>query len=485
MRLREGGSQTDLDIVSLFDLKNWLKRQLYSPLEFAMMLLMKTPKRELTIITMILIALVVGACRSAPSTPTTVPTLTAINPTSTALPIPSATTTPPATDTATPTSSLPISSAPDGLRMAYIFDGNLYFQDGSKPPVQLTDSREDRQPISFSEDGKRVFFTRGRGEIYSINVDGSQEQALVTNDVLLTFGADYYDETTTPCDPVLVPHTHLLLFRTCSVSVQSTILHHDDVFIVDADTNKVKLIFPREQGGRFYVSSDGSMIAIDKLNSIDILGIDGRVIRSKVATYPQSELISMGARVYWVSDSKELIMLLPSKTFVDTFPPPTYTVWRYSLDTHTSVQIQLDPTPMNLGEIWVSPDGNWIAYFNFFEGFFLGNLQDGSTQAYPQAHRYGNPLGWSPDSVHFIYEMPDPSGTDTGLGLASINAPPVFLGRGGFFIGWLDASRYLYIANTYGYAIGEIGKELIAILVGSTQPFIRPDFGTLIFKFQP
>jgi hypothetical protein len=81
--------------------------------------------------------------------------------------------------------------------------------------------------------------------------------------------------------------------------------------------------------------------------------------------------------------------------------------------------------------------------------------------------------------------MPDPSGTDTGLGLASINAPPIFLGRGGFFIGWLDASRYLYIANTYGYAIGEIGKEPIAILVGSTQPFIRPDFGTLIFNFQP
>jgi len=417
-------------------------------------------------------AVQLAACGiSAPATTaeaTIMPSPTLAVPTNTEIPSPLSTST---------LSEIPISFPPDGLCMAYIVDDNLYYQNGANPPLQLTNRGEDKRPLFFSEDGRKVFFTRDRGEIYSIDVDGNEEQALVTNDVLLTFGADYYDETTKPCDPVLAPHTHLLLFRTCSVSVQSTILHHDDVFIVNADTNKVKLIFPRKQGGRFYVSPDGSMIAIDRLNSIDILGIDGRVIRSKVATYPRSELISVGARVYWVSDSKELIMLLPSKTFVDTFPPPTYTVWRYSFDSHTSVQIQLDPTPTMLGEIWVSPDGNWITYFVHNQGMFLGNLQDGSTQAY----QFGLPHEWSPDSMHFIYDA-DPLEAD--LSLASVNAPSVFIGKGGF-ISWLDASRYLYIDNTYGYAIGEIGKEPIAILVGSTQPFIQPDFGTLIFNFQP
>ncbi len=70
MRLRKGGSLIDLDNVSLFDLKNWLKRQLYSPLEFAMMSLMKTPKRELTVFSMILIALLVGACGNVAPVPT-------------------------------------------------------------------------------------------------------------------------------------------------------------------------------------------------------------------------------------------------------------------------------------------------------------------------------------------------------------------------------------------------------------------------------
>jgi len=359
--------------------------------------------------------------------------------------------------------------------MAYVIDGNLYYQNGGNPPLQLTDSGEDRRPISFSEDGKRVFFTRGPQEIYSIDVDGSQEQALVTTDLLLTMVANY-DKSTTPCNPILVPHTQLLLFNTCYHSIESTPLNHDDLFIADADNNLVRLILP-EKGGYSYVSPNGRMIAVDRQNSIDILGIDGRILYSKIVTYPRSEQISTAGRVYWASDSKELILLLPSKTFVDTFPPPTYTVWRYSLDTHTSVQIQLDPTPTMLGEIWVSPDGNWITYFVHNEGMFLGNLQDGSTQAY----HFGSPHEWSPDSMHFIYDA-DP--LDADLSLASINAPPVFIGKGGF-IGWLDASRYLYIDNTYGYAIGEIGKEPIAILVGSTQPFIQPDFGTLIFSFQP
>jgi hypothetical protein len=377
----------------------------------------------------------------------------------------------------TPTPSpIPVSSPPEGLRMAYIVDDNLYYQNGANPPLQLTNRGEDKRPLFFSEDGRKVFFTRGRGEIYSIDVDGNEEQALVTTDLLLTMIANY-DKSTTPCNPVLVPNTQFLLFNTCYHSIESTTLNHDDLFIADAGNNLVSLILP-EQGGASYVSPNGKMIAVDRQNSIDILGIDGRVIRSKIATYPRSELISTAARVYWVSDSKELIMLLPSKTFIDTFPPPSYTVWRFSFDTHTSVQIHLDPTPTNLGEIWVSPDGNWITYFVYNEGMFLGNLQDGITQAY----QYGLPHEWSPDSMHFIYEASDPSGTDTGLSLASVNALPVFIGKGGF-IGWLDASKYLYY-SAKTFVVGEIGKEPIPILVGPTQPFIQARPATLIFNFQ-
>jgi hypothetical protein len=63
--------------------------------------------------------------------------------------------------------------------MAYVIDGNLYFQDGSNPPRQLTNRGED-WVCFFSEDGEKIFFLRGanpRFDLYSMNVDGSSEQA--------------------------------------------------------------------------------------------------------------------------------------------------------------------------------------------------------------------------------------------------------------------------------------------------------------------
>jgi hypothetical protein len=48
----------------------------------------------------------------------------------------------------------------EGLRMAYIVDGNLYLQDSGNEPIQLTDSGEDHTPI-FSDDGEKIVFFRG------------------------------------------------------------------------------------------------------------------------------------------------------------------------------------------------------------------------------------------------------------------------------------------------------------------------------------
>ena len=42
--------------------------------------------------------------------------------------------------------------------MAYTIDGNLYLQDGTNPPIQLTnDERRDHTPV-FSDDGEKIVF---------------------------------------------------------------------------------------------------------------------------------------------------------------------------------------------------------------------------------------------------------------------------------------------------------------------------------------
>ena len=43
--------------------------------------------------------------------------------------------------------------------MAYSIDGNLYFQDGSNQPLQLTNSGEDWHLVFFSDDGEKIFFS--------------------------------------------------------------------------------------------------------------------------------------------------------------------------------------------------------------------------------------------------------------------------------------------------------------------------------------
>jgi len=53
----------------------------------------------------------------------------------------------------------------EGLRVAYIIDGNLYVQDSGKQAVQLTYSGQDGGPI-FSDDGQKIVFYRGENQLW-------------------------------------------------------------------------------------------------------------------------------------------------------------------------------------------------------------------------------------------------------------------------------------------------------------------------------
>jgi hypothetical protein len=110
------------------------------------------PVLDLRVLLFILIAIPLAACTVAVPVPvataTALPSLTAsVIPTDT-VPAPTASSTPTleAASTLVPPS---LSVPPDGLRMAYIRKGNLYFQEGNHPPLQLTNSGEDRDPVFF------------------------------------------------------------------------------------------------------------------------------------------------------------------------------------------------------------------------------------------------------------------------------------------------------------------------------------------------
>ncbi len=357
--------------------------------------------------------------------------------------------------------------------MAYVIDGKLYLQDGSHPSVQLTSSGEDRSPV-FSDDGERLVFYRGvlSHNVYMINADGSQEQALVTRDLLTSLGLGY-DASTELRSMAFIPGTHQLLFNTHQF--QPTGVEPDDanrlsakpnqdLLLVDADTAEIKQLLAPGQGGIFQVSPDGKLIGVQTLDHIEVIGLDGQLIHNDLATYPAAWLYNSQPDIYWAQDSSRLSVVLPIPTgsALDSPGPQPRTVWQYFMNGGPVTQIQLSPPPIG-NSFSISPDGDWIAYTYYYypgqtdpataTGTYIGRLPDGGSQLAASVESYGLPesFRWSPDNTHFIFSNEQ---SQLFLGDVSGQITPLAAGQ---FLGWINDRQYLYLAEKI--FLGEIGKE--------------------------
>jgi Tol biopolymer transport system component len=366
-------------------------------------------------------------------------------------------------------SSLSVSSVPDELHMAYVIEGNLYLQNGNDPPIQLTIRGQDKEP-TFSEDGEKIAFLRGfiPHDLYSINAEGTQEQVVISGIKLSTFAAEY-SERSELRNFVFVPGTHNVIFNTreldeLDVKMQdwnrTSSKNKDDLLIVDTDTGEIKSLLSPGKGGNFVISPDGKTIAVQAKGHVDVVSIDGQVIRKNLITYTPTQPYELAPGIFWTADSTEFIVTLPVGSEYDMDGPETHSVWRYTLDGSAPVQISLNPPPIG-SDYSISPDGNWILYDYYYypgktdeavtPGLYLGNLHNGDVQLYSQ--NVIVPV-WSSDSTHFIYEGQE-------LFLGTINAPPAPIGKGRF-LGWGDANQFLYSMNAI-IVIGDVG--------GSTNSF--------------
>lgn len=390
--------------------------------------------------------------------------------------------------TSTPSSSTPAPTRTPlpvqvlkGLRVAYSIGGDLYVQDSGEQAVQLTYSGQDGGP-TFSDDGQKVAFYRGENQLWGIDVDGTGEQKLITLVRLATFGQEY-NESTELRSLVFAPGTHQLLFNTHFYRGTRDYPpeQNNDLFLVDTDTGEMKQLLAPGQGGDFLVSPDGKRIAVQTRDHIDVIDLQGQIVRHNLVTYP---VYNPPAKVpmAWMPNSKELIVL-PSQFDPSTAGIPVLRqVWRYSLDGSSGRKIPLDPSPID-DAFSISPDGNWIAYTyhpseldpNAKAGVYLGNLRDGTSRLIftpPLNERTGFPdplplyYEWSPDSVSFscYYEevyMGNLRGEITSLGLLGPRESLV----------WINKNRYLLEG---GSVLVEIGKperfRVVELPLGVNQP---------------
>lgn len=397
-------------------------------------------------------------------TETIPPPITAISPTSKPLPI--------AADTPTPTPTLPVSAAPDGLRlrMAYIIDGNLYFQDGENSPAQLTDSEEKNSLPTFSDDGEKIIFYRGfvPHELYSINTDGTDEKVLVTGNLLGSLSLDY-DKFTEIISLAYVPDTHLVLFNTRQLSQEAfdqkdfnrkDSKENFDLLSVNTDTGELRILLEKGTGGDFFISPNGNMVAILVNGHIDVINMDGQMVHRSLVDYHVTHPYTLRPKVFWNANSTEFTVTLPKREIFDLSGPETLLVGQYSVDGSKDVVMAFDP-PVLDGDYDVSPDGNWILYNYFYypaktdesitSGLYLGNLYDKSTQLY--AHGTNLPI-WHPDSKHFVFNGPF---------LGDVDGPSSSMGYG-LFLGWFDSTRYLlYQPEMKNLLLVEIGGDFVSI----------------------
>jgi hypothetical protein len=379
----------------------------------------------------------------------------------------------------------------DNLRMAYIADGNLYVQNGSNPPKKLSESGEDWFPM-FSDDGDKVVFYRGKvwefhNSIFSVNADGSQMREIITTAWLDAFG-----DGTKAGHLAFVPNTHQIVFNTylcpeydpasdsgCTVGL----------FLIDSDTGKIKEIMSPALGGRlpragdalwirnFSISPDGRLLSIAHAGQIDIFDIEGNIIHQGIMKYPPGMPFELYARVYWLSDSSGLIVALPAET--EYAGPlwggdPDYTIWRYTFDGNVATQIFLNPSPtwIHMVEsndvLSVSPNREWVIYFADDCKLYKGNLLDESTEMLLPCG-YFLPMEWSSDNIHFA-DTKTPTGTILGSVDTPLGFPP------GYFVGWIDAKRFIYIPGTAYHK-----KEDIPVLVGETDGKTLRAYETKVF----
>ena len=460
-----------------------------------MIILMKTSKRELIVFSMILITMLAGACGISPTAGNMTPTisLTDVNGTAqsaastlfaqTMAAIPASTVMPtetqPASTTPTP---LPF-KALEGLRVAYIIDGNLFVQDSGKQAIQLTHS--DQDGLMFSDDGKKIVLYRRhmpeRHQVYVVNADGTGEQVVIFSDLPAVFG---YNEFTVPRSLAFVPHTHQLLFNT----------NHNDLLLVDTDTGEMKQIATPGRGGYYFlVSPNGKWVAIQTIDHIDVIDAQGRIVRRNLVTYSAGyDDRYRWAPMFWTQDSSELIIVQPAPFDevgrLDVIPR---SVWRYPLNGRPGTETRLYPSPLG-DALSVSPDDNWIAYsYNsgsldpkIASGVYLGNLQDGTSQLLyaPQPEKDTGYIyvpdfynGWSPDSAHFVvHDLLD------RLFMGNIYGEIIPV-RGGIFSGWINSSRYLLNRGVLEIVLGEVGKQELATVMNPPSGLTIYDPSIFIF----
>ncbi len=361
----------------------------------------------------------------------------------------------------------------DVLRIAYTDSGNIWVieQDGSSHQVTMDGGASG---VFISSDGARIAYLwrtapYAHSELRSINPDGSDAAVLLRPDQLDglypiaegTLGTDI-------SEIAFIPGTHRLMFNTYLIPREVGFAKPDDLWTIDADTGVLAPFLPAGQGGDFFISPDGTRLAVITPTTLGMINVDGTSHRPNLITYPwvitYSEFLFRPQGI-WTADSTVFGAVIPSED--PLLDAVSGTLWRVPADEGPATALGTISGNLYF-HFWrssaLSPDLSRVAFSRR-----AGPTDENLTIAAPDGT--GETVyatgsfdweGWSPDSTHFAFSF----GSPADLVIGAVGEAPNPLGPGIDFR-WINATEYFYLAGSMGswtLTRGAIGGPTVALV---------------------
>jgi hypothetical protein len=349
------------------------------------------------------------------------------------------------------------------LTIAYTDNGNVWLIEGTNPALQLT-SGGDVDDVAISDDGLRVAFTTWdpptqSSELRVVSSDGTGEMVLMSQ-------ADL-DAVPPPLGSALHHTVHHMRFKPCSQDLLFNTRSVYDAPGLETQNNLLEinvnsgilttLLAPGTSGIGFFISPDGSKLALSFPERIGFANIDGSGLIPSAHTYTPvitySEFL-WNPPVRWAPDSSAVGLAMPSP---DPFAPGAYgDIWLIQADgsaaTHMTT-IVADFYQIQYQEITISPDLGTLAYLRDsgtpnIEEIYFANFDGSGETLYDTADL--RPQGWSPDSLNYAYIVSTGGGAELRIGRQA-HAPFAAATTANTFreVQWVDNTRLLHFDGSH------------------------------------
>ncbi len=335
---------------------------------------------------------------------------------------------------------------PKKLKIVYTKTSGLWLWDGSASR-QLTNSGPDSSP-KISDDGQVVAFSRA-GELWAVNVDGSNERALASSAELaaLPRGAEGKPEVS---QFVFAPGSHDVYFNTLLMTESYPIAQYD-LAKVNADAPVVQSLLKNDAGGKIVFSPDGRKIALVQPEKINLVNADGSGFKTlftfkMVSTYSEWFYLP---EIVWMPDSSGFKTVIPAS---DPLANPKELTRFYFVPAAGGEAAKLAEflaAPVFQAGVFISPDGTKVLYGKEQGGNLELRVIDASTADkmvfWLPRDKFGL-RGWTPDSRGILYWRDDTR--RAWLLAADGQTLPLSDVAYADSVTWVDASRYLFVNET-------------------------------------